>query len=72
MVLSRRVKGHVLEKLIASLMIIFAIVGVYVMLTALTLQSVDSSVAVIEMLLIILIAIMGQTLVLIRIYEQHN
>lgn len=71
MVLARRVKSHILEKVVATLMVFFSVVAIYIMMTALTLQTIDSNVAVIEMLLIILIAILGQTLVLIRIYEQH-
>lgn len=71
MVLQKRVQSHVLEKIIATMMVFFAIVAVVIMFKALPIPNPDSNLAVIELLLIILIAMLGQTLVLIKIFEQH-
>lgn len=72
--MAKRVQSHVLEKVIGVLMALFGIAAIYVF--ASTKFGINStspeSVAIIEILLIVVLAILAQTLVLIKIYEQHN
>jgi hypothetical protein len=73
MVLKKRVHSHVLERVIMVIMGLFGLAAVYVFATARFGQNTASpeSVAIIEILLILVLAILAQTVVLIRIYEQH-
>ncbi|MFA6088805.1 MAG: hypothetical protein WC755_02995 [Candidatus Woesearchaeota archaeon] len=70
-----RIKSHVLEKCIAALMILLGIAAAYIAYAffatnkALTLSK---DVAVIEILIIIVIAILAQSIILIKIFEQHD
>lgn len=70
----KRVKSHILEKVIGTLMALFGIAAIYVFATATFGSGVvnPENVAIIEILLIVVLAILSQTLVLIKIYEQHN
>ncbi len=70
--LKRRVKSHTLEKLVGAFMLLFGAAALYIFFKALRLQITAPDVAIIEILLIIVLAILAQTLILIRIYEQHN
>lgn len=67
-----RVKSHILEKVIGVLMVLFGIAAIYVFIAAKFGTDQSGQVAIIEILLIIVLAILAQTLVLIRIYEQHQ
>lgn len=66
-----RVQSHILEKVIFAFMAIFGIAAFVIF--AMTLKSgfLAQDVAMLEILLIIVLAILAQTVVLIRIYEQH-
>lgn len=51
-------------------MVIFGLAALYIFFTSIMQTEVAYEVAVIEILLIIVLAILAQTIVLIRIYEQ--
>ncbi|MEM4260636.1 MAG: hypothetical protein QXG00_05350 [Candidatus Woesearchaeota archaeon] len=68
----KRVESHVLEKVIVSFMIIFGIAAFLILMSALAIDRPDSSLAVIEMLIIMILALFAQTFVLIKVYEQLN
>jgi hypothetical protein len=67
-----RIKSHVLEKVIMALMAIFGIAAIVIFYQAVNLGYLHQQLAMIELLLIIILAILAQTVVLIRIYEQHD
>ena len=68
-----RVKSHVLEKVIGALMAFFGLSALYIFFQALSRGGIlYQDTAMIELLLIIVMAILAQTVVLIRIYEQHD
>lgn len=66
----KRVKSHVLEKVIGSLMVIFGVAAVWIFFTAVRQDLLSSDLAIIEILLIVVLAILAQTVILIRVYEQ--
>ena len=68
----KRVKPHILEKVITAVMVLFGIAAVYIFVNALKIDAAPESVAIIEILLIVVLAILSQTLILIKIYDQHN
>jgi hypothetical protein len=72
--LRKKVKSHILEKVIATLMVLFGLSAIYIFInTRFGTNVVDpGSVAIIQILLIVVLAILAQTLILIKIYEQHN
>lgn len=74
MVGGKRVKSHVLEKVIGVLMVLFGVAALYVFATAKFGSGTAGSdtIAIIEILLILVLAVLSQTLVLIKIYDQHN
>ncbi len=69
----RRVKSHVLERVIWVLMVLFGASAIYVYAMARFGQATSSpdNAAIIEILLIVVLAILAQTLILVKIYEQH-
>ena len=67
----KRVQTHVLEWVIGILMILFGIAAVWIFFSALGQSLVSSEIAMIEILLIIVLAILAQTVILIRIYEMN-
>ncbi len=69
--MAKRVKSHVLEKIIGVLMVIFGVAAVWIFFSALGNGIVSSDLAIIEILLIVVLAILAQTVILIRIYEQN-
>jgi hypothetical protein len=71
-IVQARVKSHVLEKVIGVLMAIFGISAIVIFATTITQGFLPQDVAMIEILLIVVLAILAQTVVLIRIYEQHD
>lgn|GEM_PF-5041153 len=66
-----RVKSHILEKVIGVLMAIFGIAALAIFFFSVQQGKLMEQVAMMEILLIIVLAILAQTVVLIRIYEQH-
>ena len=66
-----RVQTHILEKVIGTLMVIFGIAAVWIFFSALGQNLLDGQLAIIEILLIVILAILAQTVILIRIYEQN-
>lgn len=66
-----RVKSHILEKVIGTLMAVFGISALFIFFSTLKQNLVPTDIAIIEILLIIVLAILAQTIVLIRIYEQN-
>lgn len=69
--ITTRVKSHVLEKVIGTLMAVFGIAALFIFFSTLRQNLVSAELAMIEILLIIVLAILAQTIVLIRIYEQN-
>ncbi len=66
-----RVQTHILEKVIGTLMVVFGIAAVWIFFSALGQDLLDGQLAIIEILLIVILAILAQTVILIRIYEQN-
>jgi hypothetical protein len=69
--LKHRVKSHVLEKVIGTLMAVFGVAALAIFFLSVQQGKLLEQVAMMEILLIIVLAILAQTVVLIRIYEQH-
>ena len=67
----KRIKTHVLETIISTLMIVFGITAAWIFFTAMGKESMGTQMAMIEILLIIILAILAQTVILIRVYEQN-
>jgi len=67
----KRIESHILEKVIGAFMVLFGIASIWILITALQNGAVGAEVAMIEILLIVVLAILAQTVVLIKIYEQH-
>ncbi len=67
----KRVKSHVLEKIMITLMVIFFVSAIWIFYNALVNHIIGPEIAMIEILLIIILALLSQTIILIRIYEQH-
>ena len=68
-----RIKSHVLEWVIGGLMTLFGLAAVYIFAKAASTGLANNrDAAIIEILLIIVLAILAQTGILIRIYEQNN
>jgi hypothetical protein len=68
---AKRVQTHILEKVIGSLMVVFGIAAVWIFFSAIGQELVDGQMAIIEILLIVILAILAQTVIMIRIYEQN-
>jgi hypothetical protein len=71
-IVKTRIKSHVLEKIIGVLMAIFGLAAITIFFKSVTAGYLPQDIAMIELLLIVVLAILGQTVVLIRIYEQHD
>ncbi len=69
--MKKRIESHVLEKVIGALMAIFGIAAIVIFFMSVQNQFLTQDVAMIELLLIVVLMILAQTVVLIRIYEQH-
>ena len=67
----KRVKSHVLEKIMISLMVIFFVSAVWIFYNALAKGISGPEIAMIQILLVIILALLSQTIILIRIYDQH-
>ena len=70
--MKKRIKSHVFEKVIVALMALFGLAAIFIFVTTqFGSKSVDpGSVAIIQILLIVMLAIFAQTLILIKIYEK--
>lgn len=71
MVTITRIKSHILEKVIGTLMAVFGISALFIFFSTIKGGLQSTEIAIIEILLIIVLAILAQTIVLIRIYEQN-
>lgn len=69
--MAKRIQTHVLEKVIGTLMVIFGIAAVWIFFSAIGQDMLDGQMAIIEILLIVILAILAQTVIMIRIYEQN-
>jgi len=74
MAAKKRVKSHVLETIIGILMGIFGLSAIFIFFNFMRSSAAAGStdLAIIEILLIVVLAVLAQTIVLIRIYEQHD
>jgi succinate-acetate transporter protein len=70
--ITSHVKSHILEKVIGTLMALFGIVALFIFFATIQQGLASTELAIIEILLIIVLAILAQTIVLIRIYEQNQ
>lgn len=73
----KRVKTHVLEKVVAGFMILLGISSVYIFVEAYsqvktTGEELNPIVALIEIMILVLIAIFANIWITIKIYEQHR
>jgi ABC-type uncharacterized transport system involved in gliding motility auxiliary subunit len=69
--MAARIQTHLLEKIISVLMIIFGLAAIAIFFSAIRQDLLDGQMAIIEILLIVILAILAQTVILIRIYEQN-
>ena len=67
-----QVQSHILERTIGALMALFGVAALYIFFVALRDASLTYETAVIQILLIIVLAILAQTVVLIRLYERKK
>lgn len=70
--MAKHVQTHILEKVIGALMVLFGAAALYIFFAALRDSSMSHDLAVIQILLIIVLAILAQTIVLIRVYERQD
>jgi hypothetical protein len=68
----KKVESHVLEKIITILMVIFGFVAVFIFASAFRSGMDKAELAIIEILLIIVLGILAQTVILIRIYDHAS
>ncbi|MFW5990784.1 MAG: hypothetical protein ACOCZ6_03855 [Nanoarchaeota archaeon] len=71
-VVKKRVQSHILEKVIFSLMGIFGLAVLFIFINAMRMQMVQQDAAMIIILFIVVLLQLAQTVVLIKIYEQHQ
>ena len=65
----KRVQSHVLEKILGIVMIVLGIAAVWIFVSARGLFA-ATDLAIIEILLIIVLAILAQTVILIKIHDK--
>ncbi len=70
--MAKRMHPHVLEKIISTIMVIFGIAAIWIFASSYSRGVNRGELAIIEILLIIVLGILAQTVVLIRIYEKHE
>jgi len=73
----QRVKTHVLEKVVAFFMILFGVSSIYIFVQAYsqikaTGEALSPIVALIEIMILVLIAVFANIWITIKIYEQHR
>ena len=71
--MKKRVPSHIFEKVIGALMLLFGLAAIYIFASnQFGKASISTeSMAIIQILLILVLAILAQTLILIKVYEQH-
>lgn len=67
----KRIQTHILEKVIGILMAIFGVAAVWIFFSAMGNEVYSEQMAVIEILLIVILAVLAQTVIMIRVYEQN-
>ncbi|RJQ18104.1 hypothetical protein C4573_00070 [Candidatus Woesearchaeota archaeon] len=67
---NKKVPSHILEKIIVAFMILIGIAAIYILVAVLSSGNANPTVAVVEILLMLILAIFAQTFVLIRIYDR--
>ncbi|MCB9361954.1 hypothetical protein H6504_00830 [Candidatus Woesearchaeota archaeon] len=71
--MKRRVESLVLEQVIIYLLIIFAFASIALLGSAAVNPAINfANLAIIEMLIIIIMAVLAQTIIMIRIYRQYD
>ncbi|MGM5482639.1 MAG: hypothetical protein ACQESF_04210 [Nanobdellota archaeon] len=70
--MKKRVQSHILEKVIFSLMGIFGLAVLVIFINSMRMQMMQQDVAMIIILFIVVLLQLAQTVVLIKIYEQHQ
>ena len=65
----KRVESHILEKVLGTVMLVLGIAAVWIFVSAKDLF-LATDLAIIEILLIVVLAILAQTVILIKIYEK--
>lgn len=68
--MAKRIKSHVLERIIAAIMFIFGMTAIWIFTQASRTGMEAGQLAIIEILLIVVLGILAQTVILIRIYEK--
>lgn len=73
----QRVKTHVLEKVVAFFMILFGVSSIYIFIQAYSQMNetglaLSPIVALIEIMILVLIAVFANIWITIKIYEQHR
>ncbi|RME53610.1 hypothetical protein D6783_01515 [Candidatus Woesearchaeota archaeon] len=73
-ILQKRVAAHVVEKVLFSFMVLFGAAAVVVFFLAISSAreggSLDSNIVVVEILIMLAIAILAQTVFLVKLYER--
>lgn len=65
----KRIQGHIVETIIGVLMIVFAAIAIYIMVSALQLDEVTPTIPIFAVLIVIILALLAQTVIMIKIYE---
>ncbi len=71
MLLEKRVNAKILEGLIMALMVIVGVVAIYILFAAIEMPSPNPILLLVEIMLFQIIAILGLTLVVLKVWEQH-
>ena len=68
--MAKRVQSHVLEFVLGLLMGLFGFAGIYILIKAIKIGNPAPELAILEVLIIIILGMLGQMVILIKIYEQ--
>ncbi|MBT4350908.1 hypothetical protein HOD20_00125 [archaeon] len=71
MVKIKKLKTDTMEKLIGGLMFIFAASAIFIFVNSLKAGILAQDVAILEILIILVLAVLAQTVILLRIYDMH-
>lgn len=71
MIKLKKLKTDLLEKIIGGLMLIFAGSAIYIFWTSLSAGILPQEIAIMEILIILVLAVLAQTVVLLRLYDMH-
>lgn len=64
-------ESYILEQIIVYLMVIFGLFSIFLYWQSLRTDANFSNVAIFEILFIVILAILAQTIIMIRIWRQH-